>query len=140
MVARTQSTFPNFRPTQRPFVDPTYPIKYFTTLGGIEYARIYGSEPSGYQMQLTFVRPNADCLLFRSHYHFTRGGFQTFTIPSSSNIWSGLSASDAADFATDIFGGSIQWRYDSPPRITPLPGGGQYSTVEISLIGVVRGN
>ncbi len=140
MVARTQNSFPNFRPTQRPFVDPEYPVKYFTTLGGIEYARIYGSEPSGYRMQLTFVRPNADCLLFRSHYHFTRGGFQTFTIPNGSQIWSGLDFNTSIDFNTDIFSTPIQWRYESPPRITPLQGGGQYSTVEISLIGVVRGN
>ncbi len=142
MVSRTQNSFPNFRPTAREFTDAEYPVKIFTTLGGVEYRRIYGDEPSGYRLRLTYVRPDPDCGQFRSHYHFCRGTFSTFTIPNTSNAWSGYSAGPsgtANDFTTDPANRLITWRYESPPQITPLPGGGQYSTVTVSLIGVVRG-
>lgn len=140
MVARTQSSFPNFRPKTRDFTDAEYPVKFFRTLGGIEYVRIFGDEPSGYQLVLSYLRPDAEAFLFRSHYHFCRGGFATFTIPNTSQAWSGHSSVIANDLATRPDNGLITWRYQAPPRIRPLEGAGQYSTAQVSLIGVVRGN
>lgn len=139
MSTTTQTTFPNYAPTQRDFTDATYPVKVFTTMGGVEYRRLYSNVPSNYQLKLSYTLRNSQAYEFRAHYRNKKGTFTTFTIPSSYRTWAGLGTTEATDLSTDsATGAPIRWRYAEPPAITPLPGTAQYSTVTVSLIGVVQ--
>ena len=140
MSTTTQATFPNYAPTQRDFTDAQYPVKTFTTIGGVEYRRLYSNVPYNYQLKLSYTLKNFKAFEFRNHYRNQQGTFRTFTIPSDYLTWAGLGPQGAAiDLSTDsATGAPIQWRYAEPPTFTPLPGANRYTTVAVSLVGVVQ--
>ena len=140
MGTAVQSTFPNYAPRDRQFTDAEYPVKVFSSMNGVEFRRIYGSQPTNYKLQLQYTLPDAQALEFRAHYRNQRGTYASFTLDASLLVWRGLSNAAATDLTTNPQGIAIRWRYESPPQITPIPGAGQYSTVTVNLVGVVQTN
>lgn len=69
---------------------------------------------------------------FFTHYYETQGTYQTFTIPSTSNTFTGWSGSAGA---LNLGSTGATWRYSEPPQQQSVRPG--ISTVTVRLVGVL---
>jgi len=122
--------FPSLPPTSRAFAAGDYPYKKFQAQNGKEVRILYGDKRTGMTLDLSYDNI-ADTAAddFIAHYDETKGGFSSFTLPTTFRAgWSG----DAT--AIDASTGN-QWRYESPPQITSVRPG--ISSVTVKLVGVL---
>lgn len=123
-------SYPDLAPTSRSFDAGNYPYKTFQSQSGKEVRILYGDKRTGMTIELSYSNI-ADTAAddFIAHYDEVKGGFNTFTLPSSFRSgWSGNAT--AIDAAT-----GNQWRYEQPPQITSVRPG--ISNVTVRLIGVL---
>jgi len=122
--------YPALAPTARSFDAGDYSYKVFKAQNGVETCILYGDKRTGMTLELSYSNvADTDADDFIAHYDEVKGGFSTFTLPSSFRTgWSGNTA--AIDAAT-----GNQWRYDGPPQITSVRPG--ISSVTVKLVGVL---
>ena len=122
--------YPSLAPTARSFDAGDYQYKTFKAQSGKEVRILYGDKRTGMTLDLSYDNI-ADTAAddFIAHYDEVKGGFTSFTLPSSFRAgWGGDTA--AIDAAT-----GNRWRYEQPPQITSVRPG--ISSVTVRLIGVL---
>ena len=120
-------------PTSRSYSPGDYPVKTYNANNGSEVRILYGSRPTNMTLDLTYSNiTDAEADQFLTHYYEVQGTYQTFTIASTANTFTGWDG--GADSLNRASSGAV-WRYSEPPQQqTVRPG---ISTVSVRLIGVL---
>ena len=141
----TEDIFPKIAPSSRSYVPATYPVKTYRSEAGVEVRILYGSQPTGATLSLTYENLSDDqAELFIEHYCAVQGTFQTFYLGSAgttpgSNInedsakagWAGdpTNLSKNSGPPTDNF-----WRYAKQPQLQSVKRGISTVTVELRAV------
>ena len=119
--------FPSLKPTSRQVRLGQYPVKRFTNITGTGTTRIYGSQPFGSEMDLSFDNiKDVAALLIAECYDAARGSTEGLTLPST--IWSGMELNLSIKLERDYI-----WRFaEAPQVVSGVPG---ISSVIVKLEG-----
>lgn len=125
--------FPSsLKPTSRQYSPGDYPVKTYNANNGSEVRILYGSRPVNMTLDLTYTNiTDSQANEFLTHYYEVQGTYQTFSIPSTSETFSGWTA--GAD-SLNLVGTGAAWRYSEPPQQQSVRPG--VSTVSVRLVGV----
>jgi hypothetical protein len=119
-------------PTSRQYNPGDYPVKTYNANNGAEVRILYGNRPRNMTLELTYANiTDAEANDFLTHYYEVQGTYQTFSIPSSSQTFSGWTA--GADNLNLVGTGAV-WRYSEAPQQQSVRPG--VSTVSVRLVGV----
>lgn len=127
--------FPStLRPTARSYSPGDYPIKTYNANNGVEVRILYGNKPASMTLELSYDNiTDAQADQFLTHYYQMQGTYQTFTIPSTSNTFTGWAGGLSS---LNLGSSGATWRYsDAPQQRSVRPG---ISTVTVKLIGVLN--
>jgi hypothetical protein len=125
--------FPSsLKPASRQYSPGNYPVKTYNANNGAEVRILYGSRPTNMTLDLTYTNiTDSEANDFLTHYYEVQGTYQTFSIPSTAETFSGWTA--GADNLNLTNTGAV-WRYSEPPQQQSVRPG--VSTVSVRLIGV----
>ena len=127
-------TFPTLKPSGRDYTPAQYRVKAFNSESGKEVRILYGNEPTGARLNLTYNNlSDTEAEKFIEHFRSVKGTYNTFTVGNEVQAgWSG----DPKNLSKDSGDSTPNaWRYAQAPRLQSIKPG--VSSVSVDLIAVL---
>jgi len=120
------ATFPTLTPNSRSFTLGNTPQLEYTGPSGANVRFLFDAKRVGQKLTLGFESlTESNLYLIQNHYVAQEGSLLPFDLPAS--VWSGYDTVPAPAVDYD-------WRYASPPQITPTAPGRFSLTVELQSV------
>lgn len=120
------ATFPSITPNSRVFTLGNPPQAEYSGVDGGSVRFLYGTKHIGFTLTFSYTSiSEAETNSIYDHYDGQQGGLLPFDLPAA--IWAGYSSIPVSSV-------DYQWRYASPPAITPNVTGRFSLTIELESV------